>query len=87
MVIEQDSAIKKLSSEYNELKKQISEDKEALPEGEKPPHITDGAEYDPDDKFNKTDALLQFILILFLFLSCHSISFADTSGKTENGKE
>lgn len=36
-------------------------------------------------KFNKTDALLQFILILFLFLSCHSISFADTSGKTENG--
>jgi SlyX protein len=38
VVIEQDSAIKKLSTEYNELKKQISEDKEALPEGEKPPH-------------------------------------------------
>ncbi len=38
VVIEQDKSIKKISSEYDELKKQIAEGKEALPEGEKPPH-------------------------------------------------
>lgn len=38
VVIEQDKMIKKLSSEYEDLKKQIAVGKEALPEGEKPPH-------------------------------------------------
>lgn len=38
VVIEQDKMIKKLSSEYEDLKKQIAAGKEALPEGEKPPH-------------------------------------------------
>lgn len=38
VVIEQEKTIKKLSMEYEDLKKQISTGKEALPEGEKPPH-------------------------------------------------
>ncbi len=38
VVIEQDKSIKRLSMEYEDLKKQISSGKEALPDGEKPPH-------------------------------------------------
>jgi uncharacterized coiled-coil protein SlyX len=38
VVIEQDKSIKKISAEYDELKKQFAEGKEALPEVEKPPH-------------------------------------------------
>ncbi len=38
VVIEQEKTIKKLSMEYEDLKKQISTGKGALPEGEKPPH-------------------------------------------------
>ncbi|HOP63369.1 MAG TPA: SlyX family protein [Spirochaetota bacterium] len=38
VIIEQDKTIKKISAEYDELKKQIAAGKEALPEGEKPPH-------------------------------------------------
>lgn len=38
VVIEQDKSIRKLSVEYEDLKKQITAGKEALPEGEKPPH-------------------------------------------------
>ncbi len=38
VVIEQDKIIKKLSAEYDDLRKQIHAAKESLPEGEKPPH-------------------------------------------------
>jgi len=38
VVIGQDKSIKKLSADYDNLKKQVAAGKEALPEGEKPPH-------------------------------------------------
>ena len=38
VVIKQEKIIKKLSAETEDIKKQIAAGKEALPEGEKPPH-------------------------------------------------
>lgn len=38
VVIEQDKSLKRLSAEYDDLRKQINASKESLPEGEKPPH-------------------------------------------------
>jgi len=38
VVIEQEKNLKQLSAEYEDIKKQIAEGKEALPKGEKPPH-------------------------------------------------
>ena len=38
VVIEQEKSIKKLSSEYEELRKQIASGRDPLPENEKPPH-------------------------------------------------
>ncbi len=38
VIIEQEKSIKKIAVETDEIRKQIAEKKEALPENEKPPH-------------------------------------------------
>ncbi len=38
VVIEQERSMKKLSSEYEDLRKQVASGKDPLPENEKPPH-------------------------------------------------
>lgn len=38
VIIDQEKSIKKVALEADEIRKQIAESKEALPENEKPPH-------------------------------------------------